>query len=104
MRLVWRTGKNLNLRYVSPDCIYVVALHPGNNPSKFHKLPFPNFFRVSLHDMNAYGLKHNTHFGDEPMIENLYNMNRLGEKIPGGPDLTDADIKQAREAAGVAKI
>ena len=45
-----------------------------------------------------------THFGDEPMIENLYNMNRLGEKIPGGPDLTDADIKQAREAAGVAKI
>lgn len=38
------------------------------------------------------------------MIENLYNMNRLGEKIPGGPDLTDADIKQAREAAGVAKI
>ena len=54
--------------------------------------------------MNAYGLKHNTHFGDEPMIENLYNMNRLGEKIPGGPDLTDADIKQAREAAGGAKI
>ncbi len=37
------------------------------------------------------------------MIENLYKMNRLGEKIPGGPDLTDADIKTAREA-GVAKI
>ncbi|KAK0119063.1 hypothetical protein ONS95_007925 [Cadophora gregata] len=56
----------------------------------------------------AYGeepeFEHNTHFGDEPMIDNLYNMNRLGEKIPGGPDLTDADIKQAREAAGVAKI
>ncbi|KAH9221557.1 NUDIX hydrolase domain-like protein [Leptodontidium sp. 2 PMI_412] len=58
----------------------------------------------------AYGeepeFEHNTHFGDEPMIENLYKMNRLGEKIPGGPDLTDADIKTARDAtaAGVAKI
>lgn len=40
------------------------------------------------------------------MIENLYKMNRLGEKIPGGPDLTDADIKEAETArvVGVAKM
>ncbi|CZS94444.1 related to coenzyme A diphosphatase [Rhynchosporium agropyri] len=50
--------------------------------------------------------EHNNHFGDEPMIEDLYKTDRLGEKIPGGPDLTDADPKTARDAAaaGMAKI
>ncbi|KAK2628144.1 hypothetical protein QTJ16_002790 [Diplocarpon rosae] len=55
----------------------------------------------------AYGeepeFEHNIHFGDESMIESLYETNRLGEKKPGGPDLTDADITTARETA-VAKI
>ncbi|PBP22674.1 hypothetical protein BUE80_DR006583, partial [Diplocarpon rosae] len=55
----------------------------------------------------AYGeepdFEHNIHFGDESMIESLYEMKRLGEKRPGGPDLTDADITPARESA-VAKI
>ena len=41
-------------------------------------------------------VKHNTHHGDEQMIENLHNMGRLGEKVPGGPDLTDVDLKTAR--------
>jgi coenzyme A diphosphatase NUDT7 len=26
-------------------------------------------------------------------------MGRLGEKVPGGPDLTDADLKTARSGA-----
>lgn len=30
------------------------------------------------------------------MIENLYNMGRLGEKVPGGPDLTESDLKTSR--------
>jgi coenzyme A diphosphatase NUDT7 len=30
------------------------------------------------------------------MIENLYKMERLGEKVPGGPDLTESDLKTAR--------
>lgn len=30
------------------------------------------------------------------MIENLYKMGRLGEKVPGGPDLTESDLKTAR--------
>lgn len=40
------------------------------------------------------------------MIDNLYGMKRLGEKVPGGPDLTDADLKTARNAAAakVAKM
>jgi hypothetical protein len=42
-------------------------------------------------------MQHNIHYGDEKMIENLYKMGRLGEKVPGGPDLTDADLKTARE-------
>jgi coenzyme A diphosphatase NUDT7 len=42
-------------------------------------------------------MKHNTHHGDEKTIENLYKMGRLGEKVPGGPDLTDSDLKTARE-------
>jgi hypothetical protein len=41
-------------------------------------------------------MKHNIHHGDEKMIENLYKMGRLGEKVPGGPDLTDSDLKAAR--------
>ena len=32
------------------------------------------------------------------MIENLQKKGRLGEKVPGGPDLTDADLKTARAA------
>jgi len=41
-------------------------------------------------------LKHNIHHGDEKMIENLYKMGRLGEKVSGGPDLTESDLKTAR--------
>jgi coenzyme A diphosphatase NUDT7 len=38
------------------------------------------------------------------MIENLQRMGKLGEKVPGGPDLTtESDIKTAR-AAAAAKI
>jgi hypothetical protein len=44
--------------------------------------------------------KHNLHIGDESMIKNLHRMGRLGEKVPGGPDLTDADLKIARAAEG----
>jgi coenzyme A diphosphatase NUDT7 len=36
------------------------------------------------------------------MIENLEKMGRLGEKAPGGPDLTDADLKTVRVAAAKA--
>jgi coenzyme A diphosphatase NUDT7 len=37
------------------------------------------------------------------MIETLYNMGRLREKVPGGPDLTDAEIKTAKVAAEKAR-
>jgi coenzyme A diphosphatase NUDT7 len=30
------------------------------------------------------------------MIENLFKMGRLGEKVPGGSDLTESDLKTAR--------
>lgn len=43
--------------------------------------------------------KFNTHYGDEDVITNLERMGRLGEKIPGGPDLTDSDLQNARKAA-----
>ncbi len=33
------------------------------------------------------------------MIASLYRMGRLGEKVPGGPDLTDKDLKAARAEA-----
>lgn len=33
------------------------------------------------------------------MIENLEKMGRLKEKIPSGPDLTDADLRTARSAS-----
>lgn len=33
------------------------------------------------------------------MIKTLYNMGRLGGKVPGGPDLTDSDMKAARAQA-----
>jgi coenzyme A diphosphatase NUDT7 len=33
------------------------------------------------------------------MIEHLEGMGRLGEKVPGGPNLTDADLKSARSRA-----
>jgi coenzyme A diphosphatase NUDT7 len=33
------------------------------------------------------------------MIENLQKMGKLEEKVPGGPDLTDTDIKTAKIAA-----
>jgi hypothetical protein len=32
------------------------------------------------------------------MIGTLYNMGRLEEKVPGGPDLTDSDMKAAHAA------
>ncbi|KAH8603089.1 NUDIX hydrolase domain-like protein [Bisporella sp. PMI_857] len=41
----------------------------------------------------AYGeepeFEHNSHYGDEAIIEVLQKAGRLGEKIPGGPDLTE---------------
>lgn len=43
--------------------------------------------------------EHNTHIGDETLIENLQRMGRLREKVPGGPDLTDADMLFARAEA-----
>ncbi len=52
-------------------------------------------------------MKYNTHLGDEFMIENLEKMGRLGEKVPGGPDLTESDLKTARAgetSKGVAKM
>jgi coenzyme A diphosphatase NUDT7 len=33
------------------------------------------------------------------MIENLQKMGKLEEKVPGGPDLADSDIKTAKIAA-----
>ena len=33
------------------------------------------------------------------MIENLQQKGKLGEKVPGGPDLTDSDIKDAKIAS-----
>lgn len=50
-------------------------------------------------EIQTNNLKHNTHHGDEKMIENLYKMGRLGEKVPGGPDLTESDLKTARAGA-----
>ncbi|KAF8866562.1 hypothetical protein BDZ45DRAFT_700639 [Acephala macrosclerotiorum] len=41
---------------------------------------------------------HNGHIGDENMIETLYNLGRLQEKVPGGPDLTDGDMKAVHAA------
>lgn len=32
------------------------------------------------------------------MIENLQAMGKLGEKVPGGPDLTETDLKTAKAA------
>lgn len=43
-------------------------------------------------------MKHNDHIGDEKMIEILHNLGRLQEKIPGGPDLTDGDMKAVHAA------
>lgn len=40
--------------------------------------------------------QHNTQFGDEELIENLERQGKLGEKVPGGPDLTNNDIKPAK--------
>lgn len=48
--------------------------------------------------------EHNEHLGDETMIENLERNGRLKEKLPGGPDLTDADLKHARDGAIKADI
>ncbi|KAG0651159.1 Peroxisomal coenzyme A diphosphatase peroxisomal [Hyphodiscus hymeniophilus] len=51
----------------------------------------------------AYGedpeFEHNTHIGDEGMIENLQKMGKLEEKDPARPDLTDSDIRTAKVAA-----
>jgi hypothetical protein len=32
------------------------------------------------------------------MIENLEKMGKLGPKVPGGPDLTESDLRTARAA------
>jgi len=52
----------------------------------------------------AYGedptFEHNSHFGDERMIEMLEKLGRLGEKVPGGPDVAGVDVKE-RAAATV---
>jgi coenzyme A diphosphatase NUDT7 len=56
-------------------------------------------FEVSKFESCGYWtdeMKHNDHHGDEKMIENLYKMGRLGEKVPGGSDLTESDLKTAR--------
>jgi peroxisomal coenzyme A diphosphatase NUDT7 len=51
----------------------------------------------------AYGQKpefpHNSHFGDEKIIEALEKMGRLGPKKRSGSELTQSDMKKAREAA-----
>jgi len=54
----------------------------------------------------AYGeepeFEHNAHIGDETMIETLYKLGGLQEKLPGGPGLNDGDMKAA-VAAQIAK-
>jgi len=45
----------------------------------------------------------NDHFGDEPIIEMLEKMGKLGEKVPGGPDLTEPNSETAK-AAEAAKV
>jgi hypothetical protein len=66
------------------------------------------YVRIGIELGSADFLKHNDHIGDEALIENLQKMGRLGEKVPGGPDLTDTDFKTAKiaaaKAAGYAKI
>lgn len=51
----------------------------------------------------AYGeepeFEHNTHFGDEVMIESLEKIGRLGEKKKTGSELTSDDVKKASEGA-----
>jgi hypothetical protein len=47
-------------------------------------------------------MKHNTHIGDETMIETLEKKGKLGEKVPGGPDFTDS-VSKVGTAALVAK-
>jgi len=39
--------------------------------------------------------EHNAHFGDEKMIEKLYEMNRLTEKKDPGSELTREDLVKA---------
>ncbi|RDL36855.1 uncharacterized protein BP5553_06207 [Venustampulla echinocandica] len=39
--------------------------------------------------------EHDAHIGDERMIGNLERMGKLGPKVPGGPDLTESDLKTA---------
>lgn len=51
----------------------------------------------------AYGeepeFEHNSHFGDEAMIEGLDRIGRLGEKKKAGSELTGEDMRKASEAA-----
>lgn len=75
----WPMEKNLSLKYVHT----VLYIHTGLHP----------FFRGLV--LFAFGLcehillsrtrlteaQHNQHLGDEPMIERLFKMNRLGEKV-----------------------
>ena len=37
------------------------------------------------------------------MIQTLHKMGRLREKVPGGPDLTEADLKIAKSAETMQK-
>ncbi|KAK0731249.1 hypothetical protein B0H67DRAFT_476375, partial [Lasiosphaeris hirsuta] len=51
----------------------------------------------------AYGeepeFEHNSHFGDERMIQGLEKLGRLGPKKKAGSELTSDDLKKASEAA-----
>lgn len=55
----------------------------------------------------AYGeppeFEHNSHFGDERIIEALARMGRLGEKKRPGSVLTGEDLKQAKDNAAAAE-
>lgn len=41
--------------------------------------------------------QHNAHIGDEALIESLQKLRRLEEKVPGQKDLSDVEIKEARD-------
>ncbi|TVY34559.1 Peroxisomal coenzyme A diphosphatase 1, peroxisomal [Lachnellula occidentalis] len=52
----------------------------------------------ALEKTEVDSLQYNYHLGDESTIENLEKMGRLREKVPGGPDLTESDLKTAKAA------
>ena len=63
----------------------------GEDPS--FEVCSPNIGRRQTNEM-----EHNDHHGDEAMIENLEKMGKLGPKVPGGPDLTESDLRTAKAA------